>query len=118
MQSQNRQNKGVVLNLPETITVANNSPLKQKLIKVLDAGYEKIILDFSSVEKIDISSLQILLSFYRESLKRKSTVSFAGTINPALEKQLTGCGFIAKHAGNDIYFFPFLENKGVKIGNR
>ncbi len=118
MQSQKNQNKGVVLNLPASITVSNNSSLIQKLIKIVNSGYEKIVLDFSAVETIDLSSLQIILSFYKDALSKMINISFIDLKNDNLIKQLKNCGFIMENEANDFIFFPFIEGKGVKVGYR
>ena len=118
MQLQKKQNKSVILNLPGSITLSNNSSLIKKFIKLLDSGYEKIVIELSTVEKIDLASLQILLSFYRESIGKKIDVLFSGTVNENLKKQLENCGFLIKNINNDLILFPFIEGKGAKIGHR
>ncbi len=112
-----KKNKGASLNLPSEIRISNNTILIKKLKTVIENGYSKIVVDISKTEEIDLSSLQILNSFYKECLAENIDVDFKGPLKDKIKKQLLSSGFLEIRGQHEI-LFPFLGNKGAEIGNR
>lgn len=110
--------KGVALSLPAELTISNNGILKEKLERIIDKGYEKAIIDLSKVDKMDLSSMQILMSFIRVIFDTKGSVVFYGPLKKSLIKTLDECGFLRTAANGEMYMFPFISGKGVKLGYR
>ncbi len=111
-----KSGKGALLTLPAEIKISNNAKLLEKLRSVLDKEYSKVTVDLGKVENADLSSLQILLSFYKECMLSDLHVEFKGPLDETLKKKLTDYGFIRKEDFREI-LFPFLGRKGAEIGN-
>lgn len=111
-----KSGKGALLSLPAELKISSNAKLLQKLQAVLEKEYSKITVDLARVDNADLSSLQILLSFYKECLLNDMTVEFKGPLNNALSKKLADYGFLKKENFSEI-LFPFLGHKGAEIGN-
>jgi anti-anti-sigma factor len=107
---------GAVLSLPAELKIKNNGKLHEKLKTAAGKGYSKIIIDLSKVENIDLSSIQMLLSFYKECLMDDMQVFFKGPLRAQLKNKLQGCGFLNSDGYEEV-LFPFLGKKGAKIGN-
>ncbi len=118
MQSPQKNNKGIILTLPGKIRINNNSPLIKRFVQILNSGYEKIMMDFSAVTEIDLSSIQIIISFCKTAYEKNINIIFSGPIKKDVEEYLQNSGFLRKNSSNESIMFPFFENKGVRIGNR
>ncbi len=111
-----KSGKGALLVLPGELKINNNAKLLEKLKSVLDMEYSKATVDLSKVGNADLSSLQILLSFYKECLLNDMHVEFKGPLDETLAKKLTDYGFLENTGFSEI-LFPFLGRKGAEIGN-
>ena len=108
--------KGALLALPAELKINNNTKLLEKLKAVLDKEYSRITVDLAKVDNADLSSLQILLSFYKECLLNDMHIEFKGPLNDVLAKKLIDYGFLGRGDFSEI-LFPFLGHKGAEIGN-
>jgi len=108
--------KGAVLTLPPELKITNNEILLKRLKSVFDSEYSKITLDLRKVDNADLSSLQILLSFYKECMANDLQVAFRGPLKEVFSNRLYDCGFLEKGNISEV-LFPFLGKKGAKIGN-
>ena len=108
--------KGALLSLPADLRISNNAKLLKKLQTVIEKEYSKITIDLKKVDNADLSSLQIILSFYKECLLNNMTVEFKGPLNDSFSKKLISCGFLEKENFSE-NLFPFLGHKGAEIGN-
>ena len=111
-----KSGKGALLALPAELKISSNMKLLQKLQAVLEKEYSKITIDLSKVDNADLSSLQIILSFYKECLLNNMTVEFKGPLNESFSRKLQNSGFLNKEDFSEI-LFPFLGHKGAEIGN-
>jgi anti-anti-sigma regulatory factor len=107
---------GAVLSLPAELNIKNNGKLYEKLETAAGKGYSKIIIDLGKVKNIDLSSIQMLLSFYKECLMDDMQVDFKGPLHAELKNKLQGCGFLDSDGYEEV-LFPFLGKKGANIGN-
>lgn len=108
-----QKNKGVVLSLPERITIDRCGVLKANLEKILDK-YKALMLDFRKVQEIDLAGMQVLTSFLLDCVSSKLEVGCLGPLSPRVNKSFETGGLL--HSKNDgDYLFPFLYDKGVKV---
>ncbi len=108
--------KGAVLTLPPELKITNNEILLRKLKSVFESEYTKITLDLRKVNNADLSSLQILLSFYKECMINDFQVAFRGPLKELFSNRLYDCGFLERGNISEV-LFPFLGKKGAEIGN-
>jgi hypothetical protein len=71
------------------------------------------MMDFSAVTEIDLSSIQIIISFCKTAMK-KCKYHLFGPIKKML-KNISRTAIFEKKQQNESIMFPFFENKGVKI---
>ena len=109
--------KGAVLVLPTEMKINNNRKLLEKLKSVLERGYSKITLDLGKINNADLSSLQIILSFYKECLLNDLVIEFKGPLRESFSTRLIDCGFLERRDFSEV-LFPFMGKKGAEIGNR
>ena len=112
--------KGAVLVLPTEMKINNNRKLLEKLKSVLERGYSKITLDLLvKIDNADLSSLQIILSFYKECLLNDLQIEFKRPPERELFNQTSGTADFLKGEIFSEVLFPFYgEKKGAEIGNR
>ena len=109
--------KGAVLVLPAEMKINNNRKLLEKLKSVLERGYSKITLDLGKINNADLSSLQIILSFYKECLLNDLQIEFKGPLKESFSTRLLDSGFLERRDFSEV-LFPFMGKKGAEIGNR
>lgn len=63
--------KELIISPVGNIDFSNSQVLKEELLKFLEKGYQKVIIDFSEVESIDSSGLGKILLFHKR-IKEKN----------------------------------------------
>ncbi|ADO76573.1 STAS domain-containing protein [Halanaerobium praevalens] len=63
--------KEVVISPVGNIDFSNSQVLKKELLRFLEKGYQKFIIDFSEVESIDSSGLGKILLFHKRIKEKK-----------------------------------------------
>ncbi|MBI9101494.1 MAG: hypothetical protein JEY99_03685 [Spirochaetales bacterium] len=104
---------GVVITLPQKISIDKTEVLKGKLEK-LKENYPGIALDFRKVEEIDASGIQLLAAFALGCVNDSKEFNCLGPLNESIRENLTLSGILVSDSGDE-YLFPFLYTEGVKI---
>ena len=67
-----------IVSVDGQLIVANRNELKDKVLKALEAGESKFVLDFSSTEYIDSSGLGVLVSVSKKIREAGGELRLAG----------------------------------------
>ena len=67
-----------IVSVDGQLIVANRNELKDKVLKALEAGELKVVLDFSSTEYIDSSGLGVLVSVSKKIREAGGELRLAG----------------------------------------
>jgi anti-anti-sigma regulatory factor len=90
----------------KALTIDNAVEFQKKLFDILKKG-GKPVLDFSGIEGIDLSGIQLLVAFAREALANNAAFQFTGRIHEAVSANLILAG-IAEYpceTGDDVELF-------------
>ena len=74
----NAPNGVIMVSVDGQLIVANRNELKDKVLKALEAGESKFVLDFSSTEYIDSSGLGVLVSVSKKIREAGGELRLAG----------------------------------------
>lgn len=74
----NAANGVIIVSVDGQLIVANRNELKDKVLKALEAGESKFVLDFSSTEYIDSSGLGVLVSVSKKIREAGGELRLAG----------------------------------------
>ena len=90
----------------KALTIDNAVELQKTLLAISEKG-GALVFDFSGIEAIDLSGIQILVAFAREALSNNADFHFIGKIHESVSASLVLAG-IAEHsceAGEDVELF-------------
>ncbi|NGZ05179.1 MAG: STAS domain-containing protein [Magnetococcales bacterium] len=82
-----------VLSLNGDLTIRNAAELKEAMSQAMDQS-KQLELNLTEVERVDLTTLQILCSAHRTLLKNGKTLTIAGTLSPALRDAVQQAGFV------------------------
>ena len=74
----NAPNGVIIVSVDGQLIVANRNELKDKVLKALETGESKFVLDFSSTEDIDSSGLGVLVSVSKKIREAGGELCLAG----------------------------------------
>ncbi len=74
----NAPNGVIIVSVDGQLIVANRNELKDKVLKALEAGESKFVLDFLSTEYIDSSGLGVLVSVSKKIREAGGELRLAG----------------------------------------
>ena len=74
----NTPNGVIIVSVDGQLIVANRNELKDKVLKALETGESKFVLDFSSTEYIDSSGLGVLVSVSKKIREAGGELRLAG----------------------------------------
>ncbi len=74
----NAPNGVIMVSVDGQLIVANRNELKDKVLKALETGESKFVLDFSSTEYIDSSGLGVLVSVSKKIREAGGELRLAG----------------------------------------
>ena len=74
----NARNGVIMVSVDGQLIVANRNELKDKVLKALETGESKFVLDFSSTEYIDSSGLGVLVSVSKKIREAGGELRLAG----------------------------------------
>jgi anti-anti-sigma regulatory factor len=100
------------LTLKGSLTYENAGAVKKALLKGLDK-YKTLLLTFEEVEKVDLTTFQLLCAAHKSALERKKNIILERGLPAALNQAAVELGF-TRHAGcrketKDTCFF--IENE-------
>lgn len=82
--------KNVTIKWTGSAGIETANKLQKELLKALKAS-EKIFLDISELEDIDLTGIQIILSAKKEADSLGKSFSITGTIPPAIAEYVSSC---------------------------
>ncbi|MBF0213264.1 MAG: STAS domain-containing protein [Magnetococcales bacterium] len=81
------------LSLTGDLTIRNAAEFKEAVANAMDQT-QQLELNLSEVERIDLTTLQILCAAHRTMLKKGRTLTISGAIPPALRETMQQAGFV------------------------
>jgi len=79
--------------LKDNLTVQKAAEIKAQFLKALDKS-NPIFLQFESINKIDLSFLQLVCAFHKSTLKQNKSLSITGTVPEIVKKTRENLGFV------------------------
>lgn len=95
--------------LEKDLKIHNVEVIKEELLKKLDVQ-DDITIDLSSVEKIDVSGLQLLISIAVELKELKKEFLFTGEFNSNFSQDLNKICFSPNIISNGSELQSFIED--------
>jgi Anti-anti-sigma regulatory factor (antagonist of anti-sigma factor) len=83
------------MKLPECITIGTIKNAANELKLLSGDTSSPIELDFSGVNDIDLSGMQLLVAIMKEAKRRNRKVICTGEIAPGVKARFASCGFAA-----------------------
>jgi anti-anti-sigma regulatory factor len=86
-------NMPVELSLGASLTVERATPLRDEIVAAL-AGSDNVHIDFSSVEELNLSCLQVLYAALLSAKSAGKQIHFTGTLSRRVSERLKSCGIL------------------------
>ncbi|MBF0127151.1 MAG: STAS domain-containing protein [Magnetococcales bacterium] len=83
------------LSVAGDMTIRNAAAFKEALSNAMDPMAQQLTLNLDEVERVDLTTLQILCSAHRQLLKQGKSLMIAGTLPNALRETMQLAGFAA-----------------------
>ncbi len=80
-----------------SLTIENASMNKELFLALLDNEHE-VELNFSGIQDMDMSGLQLLISFMKDAEKKQKKVVFTGGLSVNVQRTIELCGLV-EHLG-------------------
>lgn len=96
------------INLIHDLSIKNVEQIKSNILEVM-ANEQTIRLDFSSVNSLDISGFQLLVSLMMEEKKSEFEVTFIGTFNEGFKEELNRIVFPSNTLNNGEELYSFVK---------
>ncbi|MBF0627434.1 MAG: STAS domain-containing protein [Magnetococcales bacterium] len=82
-----------VLSLSGDLTIRNAAEFKEAMANAMDQS-KQLELNLSEVERVDLTTIQILCAAHRSLLKKGKTLSISGNLPSALRETVQQAGFV------------------------
>ncbi len=95
--------------LTNSLTIENAVATAKELSEYIKSADEPVI-DLSSVEKLDLAGIQLLISAQETVQKKKKNVFYTGTLKKNIYDRIFGCGFNIVHSPDSNELFRIRRN--------
>lgn len=75
------------------LSIERAAELRKGILEAFESG-NQVDIDFSGIDDVDLSCVQVLLGAKREAQRRGLAIRLSGTLSKRVARRLRNCGFV------------------------